>query len=61
MRNDVLILMEFGEIGNRGERKMGEETTENYTTLYLFLFNDNLIKFHDVFGFRSSKKNYTKL
>lgn len=23
---------------------MGEETTENYTTLYLFLFNDNFIK-----------------
>ena len=35
---------------------MGEETTENYTTLYLSLFNDNLIKFYDVFGFRSSKK-----
>lgn len=35
---------------------MGEETTENYTTLYLFLFNDNLIKFYDVFGFRSNKK-----
>lgn len=35
---------------------MGEETTENYTTLYLFLFNDNLIKFYDVFGFRSNKE-----
>ena len=33
---------------------MGEETTENNTTLYLFLFDDNLIKFHDVFGFRSN-------
>lgn len=37
---------------------MGEETTENNTTLYLFLFDDNLIKFHDVFGFRSRKKLY---
>ena len=35
---------------------MGEETTENYTTLYLYLFNDNLIKFYDVFGFRSNKE-----
>lgn len=35
-----------------------EETSEDYTTLYLFLFNDNLIKFYDVFGFRSSKMLY---